>query len=197
MRFGTAILAGGRGVRIGGAKPSRMLGGMSLLERATERALFWGAPTAIVVRTGDQVVKGARLLNDHPNIPGPLAGLRAAIIWAAELDLQAVLTIPCDMPFLPADLPWRLGGSLTEGFDVATAISDGRRHPICSLWRPGVLGAIDAMVSRSKYSLHGVADSVGAAEVCWPVNGIDPFFNINSQADMYRAARIIAMAEKY
>ena len=193
MRFGVAVLAGGRGVRMGGAKPSRLLGKASLLERSTARAFSWGAPVVLVLRSADQAsLPGVRTLCDAAEVPGPLGGLCAALCWARDSDLDAVLTIPCDMPFLPDDLPWRLAAQLTEGHAVAMAASGERRHPICSLWRPGVLSAIEMRAGLGRHSLHGVADHAGCVEVSWPVLAIDPFFNVNSPEDMAQAERQIA-----
>lgn len=188
MRFGVAVLAGGRGVRMGGAKPSRLLGKASLLERSTARAFSWGAPVVLVLRSADQAsLPGVKTLCDDAEVPGPLGGLRTALGWARDRGLEAVLTIPCDMPFLPDDLPWRLAAHMTDGHSVAMAASGGRRHPICSLWRPCVLGAIETLTAQGRHSLHGVADHAGCVEVPWAVAGIDPFFNVNSPEDIIRA----------
>ena len=88
------ILAGGEGRRIGGGKPQRLLGGetparpRAAASRAAGRTRCWS-------RTAG---------SDAPGIEGPLGGIAAALALGGD-----VLTIPCDMPFLPADLPERLG----------------------------------------------------------------------------------------
>jgi len=186
--FATAVLAGGRGVRLGGGKPMRNLGGATLLDHAASRARSWAAPAVLVVRSPDQAVStGMPAIHDHPGIPGPLGGLAAALAWGRELGAKAILTLPCDMPFLPEDLPHRLGAALVPGVAAVMAASEGRRHPICALWRPTVLGDLERRAAEGRLSLHGLADEVGAAVVCWPDAVPDPFFNINTPDDFAQA----------
>lgn len=186
--FVTAVLAGGLGVRLGGGKPMRDFGGASLLDHAAIRARSWAAPTVLVLRSPDQAVStGMAVIHDDPAIPGPLGGLAAALAWGREKGAQAILTAPCDMPFLPEDLPQRLGAALVPGVSAAMAASGGRRHPICTLWRPTVLEVLERRAGEGRLSLHGLADEVGAAIVSWPDAAPDPFFNINTPDDLARA----------
>lgn len=190
IRYATAVLAGGRGERIGGGKPLRRLGDWTLLDHALARATSWPAPVVLVVREGQQgLPANISMIVDDPVAPGPLGGLAAALGWAMESGLEAVLTLPCDMPFLPDDLPSRLAAGLAPEGGMAMATSGGRRHPICGLWRCSVIEALNARAIEGRYSLHGLADQVGCAEVDWPGGDQDPFFNINTTEDLRLAAR--------
>lgn len=166
------ILAGGEGRRIGGGKPQRLLGGETLLDRALRIARDWSDD--VLVATGE---------SDMPGIEGPLGGLAAALALGGD-----VLTIPCDMPFLPADLPERLG----EGGKAATiAASGGRLHPVCALWRARATEGLADYVATGRRSLHGFAEAVGYEAVAWEAEPIDPFFNINDEADLARAEALL------
>ena len=194
--FATAVLAGGRGVRIGGGKPMRSLAGSTLVDHAVRRARSWDAPNVLVLRTLDQTPSTAMaVVLDDPSIPGPLGGLAAALAWGREMGAGAVLTLPCDMPFLPQDLPHRLGAALAPGVSVAMAASGGRRHPVCALWRPSVLDTLRRRAAQGRLSLNGLAEDAGAATVVWSEAEPDPFFNINAQDDLARAEAWMAAAE--
>lgn len=191
-RIAVAILAGGEGSRIGGGKPLIRLGSKTLIEHAFERAQAWSREIVVALRSSHQL-GGISLpsIIDDPAIEGPLAGLAAALAWGERQGAEAVLTIPCDMPLLPDDLPNRLGAALADQAAVL-ASSGGRLHPVCGLWRLDALGAMPAYCATGRRSLRGFAEQVGFAAADWPAKPADPFFNINSKADLAEAERLLA-----
>ena len=188
MSLVVAILAGGSGSRIGGDKPRRLLCGTRLLDRALTAVRVAAAPVILVVRRPEQVegFDGTVVL-DAPGIEGPLAGLFSALTWAANTGANRVLTLPCDMPFVPDDLHRRLDQALTSNVGVAVAASGGRLHPVCALWRTTAALTLVQRVCEGRLSLHGLSEAVGRAVVDWPVDGGDPFININTAADLAAA----------
>jgi molybdopterin-guanine dinucleotide biosynthesis protein A len=165
------ILAGGEGRRIGGGKPQRLLGGETLLARALARARGWSDD--VVIAAGE---------TDVPGIEGPLGGVAAALALGGD-----VLTIACDMPFLPDDLIHRLRGN-----EAATiAASGGRLHPVCALWRARAADGLADYVASGQRSLRGFAEAVGYEAVAWGTDPVDPFFNINDEADLARAEALL------
>ena len=169
------ILAGGEGRRIGGGKPQLLLGGETLLDRALRQARSWSGEVLVAARDGGD-------LQDDPTIEGPLGGVAAALALGGD-----VLTIPCDMPFLPDDLPQRLVGDAT----VTVAASGGRRHPVCALWKAAARNALPVYLATGRRSLTGFAEAAGYTAVEWPAEPFDPFFNINDPADLARAETLI------
>jgi molybdopterin-guanine dinucleotide biosynthesis protein A len=169
------ILAGGEGSRIGGNKPQRLLGGETLLERALRRARSWSDEVLIAARAGGD-------LADDPAIAGPLGGVAAALALGGD-----VLTIPCDMPFLPEDLPTRL----TSAAAATVAASGGRLHPVCALWRAGARNGLADYLATGRRALTGFAEAVGHVVVEWPIEPFDPFFNVNDEADLARADALL------
>jgi molybdenum cofactor guanylyltransferase len=165
------ILAGGEGRRIGGGKPARLLGGQSLIDRALARARSWSDTVLVARREGDD-----------PAIEGPLGGVAAALALGGD-----VLTIPCDMPFLPDDLPARL----VSGKAVTMAASGGHLHPVCALWKAEAAAGLPAYLATGRRSLRGFAEAVGHEAVEWPSEPFDPFFNINDEADLARAEALL------
>ena len=191
QRISLPILAGGEGRRIGGGKPSLELGSKSLLERAVEQASGWTDSIRIVVRSPSQVSTiGLPYLVDRPDIEGPLGGLAAGLEWANAIGADSLLTIPCDMPFLPGDLAQRLVGAIGE---ASTAIASSRcqLHPVCGLWRSELSYPLDDYASTGRRSLKGFVDLVGFNQVNWATDPVDPFFNINSPSDMHAAQSIL------
>lgn len=191
MNIVALILAGGAGARIGGGKASRMLGGRTLLDRASNQAGKWSDRVAVAVREPNQA-KGAdlRFILDEPGIEGPLAGLAAGLRYARDEHAEAVLTLPADMPFLPADLGERLQDAI-GGSAAAIACSGGRLHPVCGLWRTAGLDQLADYVASGQRSLRGFAQHVGFAAAEWPTAPADPFFNINRAEDLAAAERLL------
>lgn len=191
MRIVTVILAGGEGSRMGGDKPLRVLGGVKLIDRAIEQARSFASVTAVALRHNEQVGKGDfRIIRDEPEIEGPLAGLVSALRFASEADVDAVLTLPADMPFLPADLAKRLVEALPEN-GAAIASSGGHEHPVCGLWSIEAIKCISNYLSSGRRSLKGFANAVGYSAVDWPVEPFDPFFNLNTLGDLAEAERLL------
>jgi molybdopterin-guanine dinucleotide biosynthesis protein A len=169
------ILAGGEGRRIGGGKPQRLLGGETLLARALVRARGWSDEVLVAARLGGDIA-------DDPAIEGPLGGVAAALALGGD-----VLTIACDMPFLPDDLPVRL----VSDAPVTVAASGGRLHPVCALWKPAARTVLPAYLATGRRSLNGFAEAAGYGVVEWPIEPIDPFFNVNDEADLARAETLL------
>lgn len=69
----------------------------------------------------------------RPGFCGPLAGLEA-LLYAAD-DTPAVL-VPCDMPWLPANLPVRLLSLLDARGTVVVAHDGEQLQPLCLAFYP-------------------------------------------------------------
>ena len=194
MKIAVVILAGGEGTRIGGNKPSRVLGGISLLDRAVVYASGLANLFAVAVRDEAQARKLAiPVVRDDAEIEGPLGGLVSALRFARDKGAHAALTIPADMPFLPPDLAKRLVETLPRtGTGAAIARSGGHLHPVCGLWRTEALDEVPEYLASGRRSLKGFAEILGYAAVEWPADTLDPFFNINSEGDLAEAERLLS-----
>lgn len=184
------VLAGGEGRRIGGGKPLRTLGGERLIDRAVRVARLWSDDVRLALRDAGQA-PGLNLpvLLDDPAMPGPLAGLGSALRAARDSQHGFVLTIPCDVPFVPLDLAQRLQAAIGERL-AALAASGSDLHPTCALWRPEAADRLAAYAGSGRRSLTGFAERVGFARAEW--DGAR-FLNVNSDADLAEAERRLAM----
>lgn len=160
-----AILAGGRATRYGSDK--------ALAEHDGRTLLDW-VMLSIGGQVEDVVICGRDGgLPDRPGGSlGPLAGLNAALHAARERGFEAVLSVPCDAPHLPADLLARL----RDGGDTAY-LEDA---PVIGLWPALMATSLDTYLTGEDRSMRGWARRVGAVGIRLET----PIVNINRPADL-------------
>lgn len=187
------ILAGGLSRRMGGGDKGLLpFGEGTVLGAVLARLAPQASPVALNAN-GDPARfadLGLPVLSDPvPDRPGPLAGILAAMEWAAGRGAPAVLTVPGDAPFLPLDLVSRLLGA----GGPAIASSSGRAHPVVGLWPVGLAAPLREALTQGTRRVETFARSHGAVEVEFPVSpdGIDPFLNLNTPEDLAKARRWI------
>jgi molybdopterin-guanine dinucleotide biosynthesis protein A len=187
------ILAGGLARRMGGGdKAMRLVGGRTVLEHLLER-LTPQVDEVIVNANGDPArFAPLPVIGDTlPDQPGPLAGVLAAMEWAAAERpyVSWILTVPGDAPFIPRDLAARLRQA--SGDRIACAASGGRTHPVVALWPAALRSELRRFLEAGERKVGKFAS--GAAVVEWPADPVDPFFNVNTQEDLEAANRLAAM----
>jgi molybdopterin-guanine dinucleotide biosynthesis protein A len=197
------ILAGGLARRIGGGdKPLRLLGGRPILAHVIARI----APqvAALVINANGDATRfagfGLPMVQDGvPGHPGPLAGVLAALDWAAaeRPDLPWVLSVTGDAPFLPRDLAealHRARAAAATPLACARSAASGQRHPAIGLWPVTLRAALRAALAVDIRRVDRFAALHGAALADWHADPIDPFFNINTPADLTEAERLLPLA---
>lgn len=182
------VLAGGGGRRMGGRDKAFLdLGGEPLVARVVARLAPQVAAVAISSNRPEDVFAflGLPVLaDDGGRRVGPLAGLLAGLAWARDLGFTHLQTVAVDTPGFPADLVARLAVAAgREG--LAVARSAGRVHPVFALVPVRLAADLEAHL-RSGGSLR-VADWLDRhdpAFVDFESGDRDPFFNINTPADL-------------
>ena len=197
------ILAGGLARRMGGGdKPLRLLGGRPMLDHVIDRVAPQVALT-LINANGDPARFagfGLPIVPDPlPGHPGPLAGVLAALDWAAAArpDLPWVLSVPGDSPFLPRDLAARLYQAReATGLPIACARSaaDGQVHPPVALWPVTLRHALRAALLAGERGVASVQSRLGCAFADWPADPVDPFRNANTPEDLAAAEALLARA---
>lgn len=182
------VLAGGRGRRMGGDKALRPFLGATLLHAVLARLAPQAGAVAISANDDPSRFATFRLpvLPDPvPDRPGPLAGVLAAMDWAAASGAGTVLTVPCDVPLLPTDFVERL----TQAGAPAIAASGCRSHPVAALWPTGTAPALRAALAGGERRAMAFAATLGARLVAFPipVGGPDPFLACNTPEDLHLA----------
>jgi molybdopterin-guanine dinucleotide biosynthesis protein A len=184
----------------GGDKSLRTLGGTSILARVIERAR--PQVTALALNANGDPARfaefGLPVVPDSvEGFPGPLAGILAGLDWAAENARQCshVASFATDAPFLPRDLVDCLVETLRrEPVDLVCAASHGRPHPVFGLWPVRLREDLRRAVAvEGIRKVDAWTNRFRLAEVDFPGDPIDPFFNANSPEDLERAERVLAL----
>jgi len=195
------LLAGGLARRMGGGdKPMRTIDGRTILDRVIAR-LKPQCNGLILNANGDPArfaAFGLPVIADGvADFPGPLAGILAALDWAAanRPDVKLVLSAAGDCPFLPRDLVSRLHGALeAENAELAVAASDGQSHPVIGLWSVALREQLrHALVVEDVRKIDRWTARFRLATVTWPTTPLDPFFNANTLDDIAEAERLAAL----
>lgn len=197
------LLAGGLARRMGGGdKPMRQIGGRPILSHVIDR-LATQCQELVLNANGDPArfaSFGLPVIADTVgNYPGPLAGILAALDWAAanRPNVGWVLSAATDCPFLPRDLVARLHyARAAQGTQLAVAASGGRSHPVIGLWSVALRGELrHALVAENIRKIDRWTARYKCATVEWPVEKLDPFFNANTIEDIAEAERQAACSD--
>jgi molybdopterin-guanine dinucleotide biosynthesis protein A len=195
------LLAGGLARRMGGGdKPLKTIAGRTILERVIERLapqcdgliLNANGDPARFAFTGLPVVP-----DDVPGFAGPLAGILAALDWAAahRPELEWVASAAADSPFLPHDFVSRLHAAReAAGVPLACAESGGQAHPVNALWPVALRADLrHALVVEDMRKIDRWTARHGIARADWPGRPVDPFFNANTPEDLDEAERLLSV----
>jgi molybdopterin-guanine dinucleotide biosynthesis protein A len=138
--------------------------------------------------------------DDVPGFAGPLAGILAGLDYAAahRPDIEWVASVPGDCPFLPDDLVARLHRARSEaGKPLACARSGEWRHPVVGLWPVALRTDLrHALVEEDLRKIEVWTARHGVTTAEWPVEPVDPFFNVNTPEDRARAEAIARASER-
>jgi molybdenum cofactor guanylyltransferase len=194
------ILAGGRATRMGGGdKGLRDLGGRPLIGHVIDRLAPQCARLAINANGAPERwgFLGLPVLPDSlPDRPGPLAGVLAGLDWAAAEGAEAIVTAAADTPFFPPDLVLRLRAHAgASGLCLAASPDEtGRmqRHPTFGLWPVALREDLRAALTGGLRKIVLWTDRHGAGVAPFPSLPHDPFFNVNTPADIAEAERLLA-----
>lgn len=182
-----AILAGGLGRRMGRVdKGLQLLNGRPLVSHVIERLAPQVDELLLNANQNGEVYAafGYPVIADHiPDFCGPLAGLHAALTAAAH---PLVATAPCDSPFLPEDLVFRLFSALTAtGTEIAVARTFDRPHPVFCLCRRDLLANLTDFLARGERKMGLWHASLKVAEVPFDDEAAG-FENINTREELVR-----------
>ncbi|HKG00844.1 MAG TPA: molybdenum cofactor guanylyltransferase MobA [Xanthobacteraceae bacterium] len=192
------VLAGGLARRMGGGDKALIhIGEATILERVLARI----APNCagIVLNANGDPTRFARfglpvISDDVAGFAGPLAGILAGLDWAAshEPDIDWVVSVPGDCPFLPRDLVQCLHAARRDaGSPLACAQSGAWRHPVVGLWRVALRHDLrHALVDEDLRKIEVWTARHGVALAEWPAHPVDPFFNVNTPEDVAEATRL-------
>jgi molybdopterin-guanine dinucleotide biosynthesis protein A len=151
-----AVLAGGRGARLGEAKALAPLGGRPLISWPLAAARDAGLEAVVIAKPSTPLPPLAEQVVHEPEQPRhPLCGVLAALeLAAARSPAPAVLLLACDMPFLTgALLGWLASIDGTAMVEVG-----GRPQPLLARCLPEHLPALREALNAER----SLSASIGA-----------------------------------
>jgi len=181
-----AVLAGGRGARIGRNKAMVELAGRPLISYPLAAIEEAGLEPVVVAKPDTELPALPCRTIREPDVPQhPLCGLVAALRDAGE---RPVVAVACDMPFVSADLLAWLG-SAPEPL-VATACR-GELQPLLARYDSALLPELETALERSE-PLRRTVESLRARVIDESelARFGDPqrlCFNVNTASDLRRA----------
>ena len=184
------ILAGGRATRMGGGDKGLIpLGIATLLDHVIARL---GPQTAGLALNANG--EGARfddlglpvIPDSIVGFPGPLAGVLAGLDWAAEQGADHIITAAADTPFFPNNLTDRLSEAGELALAATRDAESGKlyRHPTFGIWPVALRDDLRSALQNGLRKVVMWTDKHNAMTVEFPVGHFDPFFNVNTPADL-------------
>ncbi len=196
MQVSAIVLCGGRGTRMGGSDKGLIkLADKPLVQHVIER--LRPQVDEILINANREIHRYQQFSypvfsDDNAGFIGPLAGFSVGLQHAQH---EYILTVPCDSPFIPADLVSRLAASLIpQDADIAVATSDGAAHPVFSVCRKAVLPSLHAYIARGERRVSAWQKSQRYVEVDFN-DCRDAFINLNTFEEL--AAFALKLAHEH
>ena len=178
------VLAGGKGRRMGSVdKGLQPLRGKAMVHWVLERLRPQVADVIINANQnqGHYAYYGHLVVSDEiGDFAGPLAGLHAGLKNAMR---PYMVTVPCDSPFLPADLVERLhAGMAAADAQLAVAKTGDQVHPVFALVRTAVLPHLENYLQGGGRKIDAWYASLKTIEVSFDDEAA--FSNINTREEL-------------
>lgn len=184
-----AVLAGGRGTRLGQPKASAQVGGRALIEYPLAALRAAGVETVVVAKP-DSPLPGLTVeIWEEPAKPAhPLCGIVRALQGG-----RPVLVVGCDMPLITsAAVSWlaELAGPL------AIPRVGGRLHPLLGRYDPELAPALEDALRRQAPLQDAVLElgprMLEEAELRRFGDPARLLFNVNTPEDLAEAERLLS-----
>ncbi|MCW3056907.1 MAG: 4-diphosphocytidyl-2C-methyl-D-erythritol synthase [Solirubrobacterales bacterium] len=194
-----AVLAGGRGERLGGRKPSVALAGSPLVCHPLRAAADAGLEAIVVAKRSSLLpTLDAQVVYEPEEPAHPLCGVLAALAFAdARPGVDAVVAVACDMPFLSGRLLAWLAG--LDGPVMARV--DGRDQPLLARWTVSDVPVLEQSLAEDR-SMRAALASLAPAIAAEPElsrfgDATRLCFNVNDRDDLRDAEAWLAADEGY
>jgi molybdopterin-guanine dinucleotide biosynthesis protein A len=186
------VLAGGKSTRMGADKAFVEYEGRTLLARALEVARSV-TPHVSIVGSREKFAVFAPVVEDQFCDTGPLGGIHAAL-RSSESELNLMLAV--DMPFVSwALLQYLISQASSSPNAVVTiANSDGRRQPLCAIYRREFAAAAEDALRSGNNRIDRLFDlvptrSITTEELATAGFSAGIFRNLNTPEELKAATR--------
>lgn len=185
-----AVLAGGRGSRMGGADKGLLrLRGVPLVRHVLSRVPE-SVPALIVANRNHAAYRALGwpvVMDPWPDFRGPLAGMLAALRAARTPWVQM---LPCDGARLPADLiDVLLGHATKHQVQAVYPVTHGQGHFTCALLHQDLKLPLEAALEDDERAPRHWLANVGARPVQFPDPEHALVWSLNDEVEFARASR--------
>ena len=182
-----ALLAGGRGARLGGAKATVEACGRPLLAWSLDALREAVDDVVVIAKPGTPLPPcDVPVHRDEPEDFHPRHGIVSALRRASG---RPVVVVPCDMPLVPPALLSVLLDVVEDGAPAAMPRTEGRVHPLCAAYAPSILAELES--SDPDEALTVTLDRLGAV-VLGADAAADRMLNVNTRADLALAEILLS-----
>ena len=187
MLISAAILAGGQASRLNGLPKGTLQVDrhITIMERQIHQCRKAGMHEVIIVANHSEPYEsfGVPIVADRRKNAGPMAGIETALAHYQDL-ADAVLFVPCDLPFISAREFKTLEKSfLTSRAQAVYAMTHGSVwHPLCAIAQCDLLTPISHALTQGERKIRTIWRDVNAQAVAFTHE--NAFFNVNTHADI-------------
>lgn len=183
-----AILAGGRGLRIGGEKSIVELQGKPLICYPVEAVQEVLSRVAILAKTGTRLprLSGVAIWIEPESPRHPLVGITQALALAGG---RPVLVCAGDLPFVTPELVRRLVKADPGRAPAVVACADERMQPLLGCYQPR---ALELLAPAARAGTGRLMDAVAAIEPrLLEVDDPEELFDVDSPDDLLMATAML------
>ena len=114
------------------------------------------------------------------------------MVWVKEkkLDIEWILSVPSDTPFLPNNLLDVFVSKINKTKKILIARSNNKIHPVIGIWNTNLLKNLEQELKSDNRKIMEWVYKNEYDIVDFPVKFYDPFFNINNKEDIIEAEQI-------
>lgn len=186
-----AVLAGGAGRRLGGAKATARLAGRALVEYPLEALAAAGIEAVVVAKPETELpALAVPVLRELDEPRHPLLGIVTALRAAAG---RPVLAVACDLPLVT---PALLAALAAAPEPLVLAAPGGEAQPLLGRYAPQLLPDLEAALAREEPLRRTVAALrprlLADPELARFGDPAELLLNVNDSSDLERAGVILA-----
>jgi molybdopterin-guanine dinucleotide biosynthesis protein A len=192
-----AVLAGGRGRRMGRDKATVQLDGRPLISYPVSTLRSAGLDVVLALRSGQEMPSGVgdvSVVHDEVEGAGPLGGLQTLLNWMSS---EWALVTSCDQPFVRVNLLHGIMAHADCSADAVVARTPERLQPFPGLYRKNCLPTVEEALKGSQRGILDVLRGISLCELAGEdLDCLDlehsTFINVNTPQDLLEARRLIS-----
>ena len=190
------VLAGGKSQRFGQDKSQVKLQNKLLIDYILEEIVDEFKEVLIIANEQIKFMQSQNIsvTKDFKSGVGPLGGVLTAMKWIKENNkhYKWISTFPSDTPFFTKkELKYFYKKIKINESKLFFIKSKDTRHNIFGLWSVSLIEKLEADIMKGERKVEIWANSIGVKTVNIEYKKPDPFFNINTKADLEKAKKIL------